>query len=143
MKIPLTKEERVKLRQHKIKIAALADLSTDQLTAVLKTTEQRAKTVRGLASFQSVPSVGLQLAEKMVDHLGFTSLDELKGEDAAKLFDQLEVSMGVWTDACVEDQIRCLVYHAENLDSTKVWHEFTRERKSYRKHYGYPSTRPE
>jgi hypothetical protein len=113
------------------------------LTVALNTTKERAKTVRGLASFQQVPSVGPQLAGKMVYHLGLTSLKELKGVDAAELFDQLEVSLGVWTDACVEDQIRCLVHNAENPDSTKVWHEFTRERKAFRKQFGYPSTRPE
>lgn len=143
MKIHLTKEERVKLRKRKIKIADLADLSRDELLAVLETTEQRAKTITGLASFQQVPSVGLKLAEKMVYHLGLTSLDELKGADAAELFDQLEVRMGVWTDACVEDQIRCLIHHAEDPESMKVWHEFTSERKAYRKQFGYPSTRPE
>lgn len=142
MKIPLTKEEKANLRKHNMKIAALADLSTAQAAVLIETSNYRAKILQGLIAFQRVPSIGLQLADKMVHYLGVYSLDDLKGADAAEWFDELEVRLGVWTDACVEDQIRCLIHHVDHPGSTKRWHDFTTERKAYREQYGYPATRP-
>ncbi len=51
-------------------------------------------------------------------------------------------TLGYWVDPCVEDALRCIVYHANNPNSDKCWFDFTEGRKSYRAQNGYPATRP-
>ncbi|QAS54309.1 helix-hairpin-helix domain-containing protein [Halobacillus litoralis] len=142
MKIPLTNGEKAKLRKRKMRIAHIPELSIADLAEILEVPEKRAQELKGIAIFQQIPSIGHHLAAKMVHNLGICSLEELKGADGAVLCDRLELEMGVWTDPCVEDQIRCLVHHSEHQDSKMQWHHFTSERKKYRSHYGYPETRP-
>ncbi|UOK56513.1 helix-hairpin-helix domain-containing protein [Bacillus sp. OVS6] len=45
-------------------------------------------------------------------------------------------------DPCVEDVMRCVVYHANHPGSDKNWWEFTEDRKKYREIFGYPDDRP-
>ncbi|MDG5786261.1 helix-hairpin-helix domain-containing protein [Evansella sp. AB-P1] len=115
-KLPLTHEEKSKLR--------------------------KANVLKGLAEFQTVPSVGYKLAEKLVFKLYLFSLSQIKDKNAAQLFDQLEKELGVWTDSCVEDQIRCVVNYANDPKSNKQWFDFTEERKAYRGMNGFPQNRP-
>ncbi|MCA1010593.1 helix-hairpin-helix domain-containing protein [Halobacillus halophilus] len=75
--------------------------------------------------------MGFQLAEKLVFKLDIYELAEIKDKNAAELFDQLEKQLGVWTDSCVEDQIRCVINYANHPDSRKQWFDFTEERKEY------------
>ncbi|GIO25195.1 hypothetical protein J11TS1_37760 [Oceanobacillus sp. J11TS1] len=58
------------------------------------------------------------------------------------MFDNLEKQLGVWTDSCVEDQIRCVMNYANHPDSNRQWFDFTNERKAYREKVGYPLSRP-
>lgn len=44
---------------------------------------------------------------------------EVKERNGSKLFDELEQKLGVWTDSCVEDQIRCVIHFANNPESKK------------------------
>ena len=63
-------------------------------------------------------------------------------KNGAKLFDELEQKLGVWTDSCVEDQLRCVIHFANNPESRKQWFDFTEERKTYRDKIGFPKNRP-
>ncbi|QDP41944.1 helix-hairpin-helix domain-containing protein [Radiobacillus deserti] len=142
IKLPLTNEERTLLRKAKIKINEVHTTETDQLATILNAPHSRAKTLKGIAEFQTVPSIGHKLAEKLVYTLHIYSLEEIKNKHGAELFDQYETQVGVWADSCVEDQLRCVIYYANNPTSTKQWFDFTDERKAYRALHGFPENRP-
>lgn len=142
IKLPLNHEEKSKLRKAKIEISELHTFTVDHISELLDIPLEKAKTLKGLAEFQTIPSIGYKLAEKLVFQLKLYSLTEIKDKDAAHLFDQLEQQLGVWTDSCVEDQIRCVIHYAKNQNSNKQWFDFTEERKMYREKYGFPETRP-
>lgn len=140
-KLPLTSEEKLNLRRCKVKISEIANMDVSSISKCLKSSLERAKYLRALAQFQSIPSIGPKLAQ-WVTELGFYSLEEIKNEDGANLTDKLEELFGYWEDPCVEDSLRCIVYHANYTDSDKSWWYFTDERKQYQEQYGYPATRP-
>lgn len=140
-KLPITNEERSKLRSAKIKLNEVVYIKEETLSKQMNCSLERAKWIRALAEFQTVPSIGPKLAEVVVS-MGFYSLDECKNEDGAAMTDQLEKQNGYWVDPCVEDCLRCIVYHANHPESEKSWYDFTPERKAYRTKYGYPATRP-
>lgn len=142
-KLPLIDDEKSKLRIAKVKMAEVHRLTKNQMAELLGISNERANILKGLADFQSVPSIGSKLAEKLVFKLNIFSLAEIKDRDGAKLFDELEQQLGVWTDSCVEDQIRCVINFANNPDSKKRWFDFTEERKAYRAQHGFPQNRPE
>ena len=103
---------------------------------------ERAMIIKGLAEFQNVPSIGYKLAEKLVYKLNIYSLEEIKNKNGAELFNELERRLNVWTDSCVEDQIRCVINYANHPESNLQWFDFTNERKHYREKMGYPEKRP-
>src|SRR5205085_6177637 len=90
---------------------------------------------------QAVPSIGPRFAHDLVS-LGYYSLKDLKKKNPAKLYHQLEKSIGAWIDPCVEDQFRLIVYYANHRQANKNWWDFTQERKRYRENNGYPRNRP-
>lgn len=141
-KFPLKDNEKTILRNRKVKLKELHTFTTEKIAEMLDIPPDRANVLKGLADFQSVPSIGLKLAEKLVYQLKIYSLSEIKHEDGGKLFDSLEQKLGVWTDPCVEDQIRCVIHYANNPKAYKQWFDFTDERKSYREKNGYPENRP-
>ncbi|WP_240189915.1 helix-hairpin-helix domain-containing protein [Bacillus sp. P14.5] len=98
--------------------------------------------MKGLAAFQQVPSIGYELANKLVTHLGYFSLQQMKDENWWEVFHNLELELGCWTDSCVEDQIMCVIHYANHPDSKKQWFDFTSERKLFREQNGYPASRP-
>ncbi len=142
IKLPLTDAEKVRLRMHKIKMANILDFAVDELEVLLQASPERAKEIYALAEFQTVPSVGIKFAEDLV-FLGYFSLSELKDQDGAKLTDAYELKKGFWTDPCVEDQFRLIVYTAKTNDTKKTWWDFTAERKKFRAENGYPESRPQ
>lgn len=142
VKLPLTKEEKIRLRKAKVKLSQVHNQELDDLALILGVSTDRSRVIRGLAMFQQVPSIGHNLAEKMVYKLGINTFEEIKDENGAELLDKLEQNLGVWTDPCVEDQIRCVVNYANNPKSPKQWFDFTEERKLYRQRNGYPHSRP-
>ncbi|THE13042.1 Pathogenicity locus [Bacillus timonensis] len=142
-KLPLTLEEKGRLRKAKVKIGEIHKLSTSQLRQTIDVPEDRARLIKGLAEFQSVPSIGFELASKLVNNLHILSLQDIKQKDGARLFDLLEKELGVWMDSCVEDQIRCVIHFANNPNNNKQWFDFTDDRKLYRQKYGYPKDRPQ
>lgn len=141
-KLELRQNEKAQLRRAKIKISEVHTHGEEKLARILGISDERARTVKALAEFQEVPSIGYELAGKLVHRLGIYSLKELKDKNGAELLNELEQRLGVWTDPCVEDQIRCVVYFANNPSSNKKWFDFTNERKDYRKKNGYPEDRP-
>ena len=141
-KLPLTQSEKTKLRKAKVKISEVHTLSIDQLIEIMDTSLERAKIIKGLAEFQNAPSIGYKLAEKLVYKLNINSLNAIKDKNGAALFDELEQRLNVWTDSCVEDQIRCVIQYANDSTSKRQWFDFTNERKQYREKMGYPETRP-
>ncbi|MFB4169378.1 helix-hairpin-helix domain-containing protein [Virgibacillus sp. JSM 102003] len=141
-KLELSQTEKNQLRKEKIKISEVHTHSVEELARILGVSEKRARIVKALAEFQVVPSIGYELADKLVHRLDIYSLNELKDKSGAELVDELEKRLGVWTDPCVEDQIRCVVNFANDPRSSKKWFNFTNDRKDYREKLGYPEDRP-
>lgn len=88
--------------------------------------ELRAKEIRALAEFQSIPSTGPRFAKDLIE-LGYYSLEELRTKDGAILLDEFEVLCGVPMDPCVEDQFRLVVYYANHPNTNKQWWFHRRE----------------
>lgn len=141
IKLPLSERERAALRKNKIRMAELLNYAADELEVLLNISAKRAKELRALAEFQTVPSVGIRFAEDLV-FLGYHALHELKHKDGARLTDAYELKKGYWVDPCVEDQFRLVVHVANTGETAKNWWDFTDTRKKYRAEKGYPSTRP-
>jgi Pathogenicity locus len=141
-KLPLTTEEKAKLRKARIRMSEIHHFNTEEISQVLNISSDKARKIKGLAEFQSIPSIGYKLAERLVLKLNILSLEEMKDQNPPQLFDQLEQQLGVWTDSCVEDQIRCVIHYANDRNSTKQWFDFTEERKIYRELNGFPANRP-
>jgi hypothetical protein len=129
-KLSLTEEEKRTLRKMKIKLSDFHRLKIEDITDSIAVSTERAKILKGLATFQQVPSIGYELASKLVIHLGYFSLDQIKTN--------LELKLRCWTDSCVEDQILCIIHYANHPESEKQWFDFTAERKLYRQQNGYP-----
>ncbi|MCM3713420.1 helix-hairpin-helix domain-containing protein [Halalkalibacter oceani] len=142
-KLPLTAAEKATLKKEKVKRCDIHSFRPDQLANLLHIPVERAKTLKGLAEFQTVPSIGPKLAEKLLYQLNIFSLYEIKDKNGAELFDELEQHLGVWTDACVEDQLRCVIHYANHPNSQKQWFDFTEQRKKERDITGYPTNRPQ
>jgi hypothetical protein len=141
-KLPLTPKEKVQLKACKINLKEISSMDISQLSKCLHTSFERANYLRGLAQFQLIPSIGLKVAQRVID-LGYYSLKEIKNEDGADLINRLEEYYGYWEDPCVEDSLRCIVHYANYPNSEKSWFDFTEERKRYRQEYGYPIERPQ
>ncbi|CAH0343998.1 hypothetical protein BCI9360_00226 [Bacillus sp. CECT 9360] len=75
-KLPLTAEEKSKLRTSKIKLNQIVNMDLSELSRCLQSTE-RARYLQALAQFQAIPSIGPKLAQ-MVIELGYYSLEEIK-----------------------------------------------------------------
>jgi predicted flap endonuclease-1-like 5' DNA nuclease len=68
-----------------------------------------------LKALQIIPGVGPSLAQDLVD-LGFSDVDELKGQDAERMYQDLCRIRGGRVDRCVLYVFRCAVYYASNSD---------------------------
>lgn len=141
MKLPLTEQERSNLRAARIKMKDTAEMELSSLAQALDSPLARAKYIKALAQFQTVPSIGPKIAQSVID-LGYYSLAEIKHETGVDLIIRLEKLKGYWEDPCAEDALRCIVYYANHPGSGKSWWDFTAERKRYRQQYGYPADRP-
>lgn len=139
-KLNLNMQERAVLRKNQIKISEIINYSAQHLSSILSISEQRAKELRALSDFQSIPSIGPKFAEDLVQ-LGYYSLEDLRDKEGALLFEELEQLCGVTIDPCVEDQFRLVIHYANDPSSSKQWWDFTEERKNYREQHGYPDGR--
>ncbi|ASN03840.1 helix-hairpin-helix domain-containing protein [Virgibacillus necropolis] len=140
-KLPLTPEERSSLRANKIKLNQISEMEPKNLAIGLGASMKRANYLKGLAIFQTIPSIGPKLAQLVVD-LGYYSFEDFENETGVELINCAEEQYGYWMDPCVEDSLRCVVYHANHPGSEKKWFDFTAERKEFREQNGYPDTRP-
>jgi hypothetical protein len=138
----LTDAEKQSLKTKKVNQKMLQDYAPDEIAALLNASPQRAKELQALAEFQSIPSLGINFAEELINQ-GYYSLEQLKGRSAVKLFNAFERHCGAWADPCIEDSYRLLVHYINNHDDTKRWWNFTAERKAYRQEFGFPADRPE
>ena len=141
MKLDLTPAERTALRRAKRKQSALAHADPVEVARELSCTPRRARELVGLATFQSINSLGPGFARDLID-MGIFTLNDLRGRTGADLLDEHERRLGYTTDPCVEDQFRRVVHYAETGDNSRSWFDFTAERKAYREKHGYPNDRP-
>jgi len=139
--LELTTEEKQLIKTKKIPQKLLANYAIDEVIAVLDANAERAKTLKALFGFQSIPSIGIKFAKDLM-LLGYYNLASLKDKSGPELLNTYEKHTGKWTDPCVEDQFWLVVHYANYFDSKKKWWDFTSERKAFRSQYGYPSDRP-
>ncbi|MGC5771597.1 helix-hairpin-helix domain-containing protein [Paenibacillus pabuli] len=140
--LELTTQERKELRKNKILISEIYKLTNNEICLIMNVSENRAKEIKALSEFQSLPSIGPIFAKDLI-MLGYYSLNEIRDKDGARLFDDLEHLYGERIDPCVEDQFRFVIYCANNSYCGNQWWDFTEERKHYRDTYGYSKERPE
>lgn len=140
-KLELTATEKEQLRKSKIRIDQIADYATDELCMLMHISDQRAKEIHAIIAFQKYQSIGPKFAKDLVQ-MGYYSIDQLKEKNGAELLDEYERFINAWTDPCVEDQFRLVVYYANHPNDKKQWWDFTEDRKAFRAQYGYPATRP-
>ncbi|WP_019122783.1 helix-hairpin-helix domain-containing protein [Brevibacillus massiliensis] len=141
-KLPLTQAERAALRAGKLKLREIHKQDLQDLMRIMGVSEERARYVKAMAAFQQIPSIGYELACNLTRDLGLYSIEEAAKTSGPELFDRLEQNLGMRVDPCVEDQFRCVIYHANHPGSDKQWFDFTAERKLYRQAFGYPKSRP-
>lgn len=134
--------ERKRLRAAKIRVKEIHYHPVNDLQTILEISKIRAMELFALSEFQSIPSIGIRFAYDLIS-MGYYSLDDLKGEDGAKLTDRFERQTCAWVDPCVEDQFRLVVHRAQDPNTSKKWWDFTAERKRFRAANGYPADRPE
>jgi hypothetical protein len=60
---------------------------------------------------QRIPGIGPSMARDLMD-LGITRVEQLKGRDPQKMYEQLSALRGVHQDRCVLYVFRCAVYFA-------------------------------
>lgn len=67
-----------------------------------------------------IPSIGKSIAEDLTN-IGIYSVEDLKGKDPEKLYDQSNKYEGVVQDRCLLYTFRCAVYFADGgRDSEKL-----------------------
>lgn len=73
--------------------------------------------------FEIIPGIGVSLASDL-ESLGYTTVDDLRGQDPQEMYDRLERQVGQHVDRCVLYTFRCAVYYAEDgrdEDKLKWW----------------------
>ena len=141
MELGLNQVERAVLRRAKWKKSDLVQADPAGVSRVLSISLERARELVGLATFQSIRSLGGAFARDLID-MDIYSLDDLRGRSGAEWLDEHERRLGYTTDPCVEDQFRRVVHYAATGDNNLSWFDFTAERKAYREEFGYPANRP-
>lgn len=76
-------------------------------------TGESEKEKQSLKDLQQIPGVGIKLSQVLYD-LGYTSVDNLKGQDPEEMYLSLCNLYGKHIDRCVLYVFRCAVYFAEN-----------------------------
>ncbi|MEL6926912.1 MAG: helix-hairpin-helix domain-containing protein, partial [Bacteroidota bacterium] len=121
--LKLSAAERQQLRRNKLTKQALVDFAPDEIAALLGASLLRAQEIKALAAFQSIPSIGVKLAEDLI-FMGYHSLADLKDKEGPALIHEYELKKGYWIDSCVEDQMRLVVHYARTGDTTKKLWDF-------------------
>lgn len=142
IQLNLIKNERTAMRKNKIRKQDISYFSPDEISLLLKISEERVRVLYALVDFQQIPSIGIKFAEDLV-FLGYYSIEALKNQTGPALLNVYELKKGFKTDPCVEDQFWLAVDFANNKDYSKNWWSFTKDRKEFRAKNGYPKNRPE
>jgi hypothetical protein len=75
---------------------------------------------KAIKELMVIPSIGKSIAEDLTN-IGIYSVEDLKGKDPEKLYDQSNKYEGVVQDRCLLYTFRCAVYFAEGgCDSEKL-----------------------
>lgn len=82
---------------------------------------------RRLQSFTDLPNVGKAFAQDL-ELLGFTSPEQLKGQDPVQLYDRLCELTRTRQDPCVLDTLISITRFMDG-DRARVWWDYTAERK--------------
>jgi hypothetical protein len=81
-------------------------------------------TPAGRSRLESIPGVGPSIARDL-QRLGVRRVDDLRGRDPARLYDELESVSGAHVDRCVLYVFRCAVHYAGEPEPdgelTKWW----------------------
>lgn len=107
-KLPLTDDERQRLRAARVKLAAMADCSLEDLAAIIAQPVERARFLRSLALFQRLANTGPETAKDLWV-LGFREYADLAEGEPARMYQDLCAHAGVRLDPCVEDSLRLCV----------------------------------
>jgi len=70
------------------------------------------KNSKSIKELTVIPSIGKSIAEDLTN-IGIYSVEDLKGKDPEKLYDQSNKYEGVVQDRCLLYTFRCAVYFAE------------------------------
>lgn len=65
-----------------------------------------------MKELMTIPGVGKSIASDLFN-IGITKIDDLKGKDPQKLFDQSNKFAGCIQDRCLLYVFKCAVYYAE------------------------------
>lgn len=112
VKLPLTLEERRILRTAKILLREIASFTVTSLSEATGIDKARCKMLIALAQFQTLGSIGDDMAQTLW-HLGFTSISDLLNADPYKMYQNYSKLIGHRADPCVEDTFRCAVAQAK------------------------------
>jgi len=75
---------------------------------------------KAIKELMVIPSIGKSIAEDLTN-IGIYSVEDLKGKDPEKLYEQSNKYEGVVQDRCLLYTFRCAVYFAEGgRDSEKL-----------------------
>ncbi len=72
---------------------------------------------------REIPGIGRSLAADLKS-LGYTEVQDLRGENPEEMYDRLQTQVGAHVDRCVLYNFRCAVYYAEGgrePDKLKWW----------------------
>ena len=80
------------------------------------------------STLTEIPNVGPAVA-RMLERLGVSALDDLRGRDAEELFERLCALDGRRHDPCLLDTLAAVVAYADG-GPARPWWEYSRERKA-------------
>lgn len=129
-KLILTSKERKALRGVKILLRDIALFDSEELSKVTGINKLRCQELVALSQFQSLGSVGPDMAVKFW-RLGFKSLKDLARADPSKMYQDYSLLIRRHVDPCVEDVFRCAIAQVKykNLPAhLKNWWEWTDQR---------------
>ena len=107
-KLPLTEDERVALRSHRLTVSCLRSMDPVALSVTCGFPIKRAEYLVAMVQFQGLDSVGPASAQDLWD-VGCRSLPDLAKRDPLELYETLCRRTGIRLDPCVEDVLRCAV----------------------------------
>lgn len=131
-KLTLTNEERRALKSARIFLKNISSFDSKELSKATGIKTLRCQELIALSQFQSLASVGPDMARKLWQ-LGFKSLSDLPKANPYQMYRDYCQFIGGHVDPCVEDVFRCAVAQTKYKDlplHLKNWWEWTDQRGS-------------